>query len=82
MYLYALQDKFVPTGSKRLQAYQRLGLVPKSELDRMLDKHLPTTVAPVLFHPLVPVPAEAAVAPPPPPPLSSMGSTGVPVGLL
>lgn len=42
----------MPMGSKRLQAYVRLGLVGKSELDSMLDKHLPTTVvATVLQHP-------------------------------
>ena len=39
-----MQDKFVPTGSKRLLAYQRLGLMPKRQLDHMLDKHLPSTV--------------------------------------
>ena len=65
------QDKFVPMGSKRLQAYVRLGLVSKSELDRMLDKHLPTTVVPtaaaVLQHP-----PEAA-------PMGSTASTAVPV---
>lgn len=54
-----VQDKFVPTGSKRLQAYQRLGLVQKSELDRMLDKHLPTTGAPA-FNPAIPMRMPAA----------------------
>lgn len=39
----SLQDKFVPTGSKRLQAYRRLGLVPRAQLADMLDKHMPTT---------------------------------------
>ncbi|CAM9850134.1 unnamed protein product, partial [Ectocarpus fasciculatus] len=38
-----IKEKFVPVGSIRLQAYQKLGLVQKRELDRMLDEHLPTT---------------------------------------
>lgn len=41
-----MQDKFFPAGSIRLQAYQRLGQVPKHLLDSMLDKHLPSTVTP------------------------------------
>ena len=66
------QDKFVPMGSIRLQAYIRLGLVNKSELDSMLDKHLPTTVVAtaVVFQ----QPREAA------PPMGTTVATAVPVG--
>ncbi|CAM9531005.1 unnamed protein product [Ectocarpus sp. 8 AP-2014] len=39
-----IKEKFVPQGSIRLQAYQKLGLVQRGELNRMLDEHLPTTV--------------------------------------
>lgn len=62
----------MPMGSIRLQAYVRLGLVSKSELDSMLDKHLPTTVVAtataVLQHP-----PEAA-------PMGSTVATALPVG--
>lgn len=56
----------MPMGSKRLQAYVRLGLVRKSELDRMLDKHLPTTVA---------VPSATVAVLQHPPEAAPMGST-------
>ncbi|CBJ48912.1 cyclin D2 [Ectocarpus siliculosus] len=39
-----IKEKFVPQGSIRLQAYQKLGLVQRGELNRMLDEHLPSTV--------------------------------------
>ncbi|CAB1097742.1 unnamed protein product [Ectocarpus sp. CCAP 1310/34] len=39
-----IKEKFMPLGSIRLQAYQKLGLVERGELNRMLDEHLPTTV--------------------------------------
>ncbi len=51
----------MPAGSKRLQAYVRLGLARKSEVERMLDKHLPTTrVVPSVSY--QPPPGAAAVA--------------------
>lgn len=61
----------MPIGSKRLQAYVRLGLVSKSDLDSMLDKHLPTTVV---------APAMALQHPPEAPPMGSTVATAVQVG--
>lgn len=68
------QDKFVPTNSMRLEAYIRLGLVSKSELDRALDKHLPTTAVPATTATVLQHPQEAA-------PSGSSVATAVPVVL-
>lgn len=61
------QEKFVPLGSIRLQAYQKLGLVQRGELNRMLDEHLPTTVTVATVAPaLTSRPSAAARRMPPP----------------
>lgn len=76
------QDKFVPAGSKRLQAYVRLGLARKSEVDRMLDRHLPTTrVVPSVSYQTPPGAAAPAPAAAPAAQSGSLAAAAATVGV-